>query len=238
MAPVDSSTASSFFGSTTEWVMVAGAVIGVSAAVLGLAVQQRRLRRATENVQEAEREAFQEKPQEIEARLRELADSQEGLEQRASELGAVLEESRNLVQTGRLLSLYSKQIEKYQLQTRSRASWSFFVALVAMFAGLVFLVWGGTVLFSAKDSVVLAAGGLISAAGGAVSAYIAKTFLDMHRVSVGQLNRYFRQPVVNDRVLMAQRLADELDDPEARRQAYDKIITSLTDLIKLEHSDS
>ena len=45
---------------------------------------------------------------------------------------------------------------------------------------------------------------MIAAIGGAISAYITKTFLDVHKVSLQQLNRYFAQPVINDHILMAQ----------------------------------
>ena len=48
---------------------------------------------------------------------------------------------------------------------------------------------------------------------------------------------YFRQPVLNDHILMAQRLADESDDPETRKAAYAKIIDSVTALISATASD-
>ena len=62
------------------------------------------------------------------------------------------------------------------------------------------------------------AGASISAIGGGISAFITKTFLDVHKLSLTQLNGEFRQPVLNDNILMAQRLSDEVDDQDVRKQ--------------------
>ncbi len=97
--------------------------------------------------------------------------------------------------------------------------------------GFGFVIWGGSVLLTAKEPIVLAAGGLLSTVGGAVSGFITKTFLDVHKLSLKQLNRYFQQPVINDHILMVQRLADDSRDEEIRKKAYDKIIDSITKLI-------
>ena len=71
---------------------------------------------------------------------------------------------------------------------------------------------------------------MIAAIGGAISAYITKTFLDVHKVSLQQLNRYFAQPVINDHILMAQRLADALPNDSPKQKAYEGIIASVTAL--------
>ncbi|WP_353572385.1 hypothetical protein [Candidatus Albibeggiatoa sp. nov. BB20] len=122
-------------------------------------------------------------------------------------------------------------MEKYQQETRSRATWSFIFAIISMSFGFGFVIWGGSVLLTAKEPIVLAAGGLLSTVGGAVSGFITKTFLDVHKLSLKQLNRYFQQPVINDHILMVQRLADDSRDEEIRKKAYDKIIDSITKLI-------
>ena len=100
-----------------------------------------------------------------------------------------------------------------------------------MFAGFGFIIWGGSVLLNAKETIVLAAGGLLSTVGGAVSGYITRTFLDVHKLSLAQLNHYFGQPVLNDHILMAQRLADESGDPQTRKEAYKIIINCIAGLI-------
>lgn len=56
-----------------------------------------------------------------------------------------------------------------------------------MFAGLGFVVWGGVQILVVKDWQHVAAGSAISAIGGAVSAYITKTLLDVHRLSLNAI---------------------------------------------------
>jgi hypothetical protein len=207
------------------------AIIVVGSVAFKLYLDWRRQAEASEQVIQAEKEAFKDKPDELDGRLRELSESQTDIEERVKQAATLMEESRSAITLRRLFNLYSKQIEKYQQQTRTRATWSFIFAIAAMFAGLGFVVWGGAVLLKAEQTIVLAAGGLLSAIGGAVGAYITKTFLDVHKLSLHQLNRYFQQPVINDHILMAQRLADESGDPDTRKQAYRAVIDSISGLI-------
>lgn len=148
----------------------------------------------------------------------------------ASEISQLVD-VKNTLTINNLFDIYSKQIQKYQLQTRARASWSFGFAIFSMLMGLGFVLWGGSVILQKVTPQDIVSGAAISAIGGAVSAYITKTFLDVHKLSLLQLNRYFRQPVLNDHILMAQRLADHLEDSAAKQRAYEKIIDSISGLI-------
>ena len=174
-----------------------GVVLGISVLA---GVNTWRSRQAVKDVQRAEALAFQATSQE---------DAHDGLSMPS------------------LLNLYSKQIEKYQQEARARATWSFVFAIIAMSAGLAFLLVGAWILISAQETIVLAAGGLISALGGAVAGFVTKTFLDVHKLSLMQLNRYFRQPVLNEHILMAQRLADTSNDRITRKKAYERVIESI-----------
>jgi len=89
-------------------------------------------------------------------------------------------------------------------------------------------------MIASKGTEQIAAGAAISTIGGAVSAFITKTFLGVHRLSLTQLNRYFRQPVVNDHILMAQRLADAVGDPDSKKASYEMVIRSISKLIEAE----
>lgn len=226
------------FSQTTK--ILLGAIFGGVGFGLGLLQiywSQRKQRKASEELRDAERQAFIERPQQLDKKIQRLAASQEGLEARADHVAKLLEESRDSIELGSLFDLYSQQIKKYQQETRSRATWSFIFAILSMLAGFGFVLWGGSVLLKANETIVLASGGLLSAVGGAVSSFITKSFLDVHRLSLTQLNRYFQQPVVNDHILMAQRLADNLPNDESRIKAYEKIIDSTTQLIQ-HHDDS
>lgn len=222
-----------------NWTDVIPWVIALFALTLGFYQYTRSAKQQKEangNVLEAEKEAFQEKPEYHKEFFDEIMKTQDSLEVRTKQVASCVEEIRESMQMNRLFNLYSKQIEKYQVQTRSRATWSFMFAIFSMIAGLGFVIWGGSVLLTAKETIVLAAGGIISAIGGGVGGYITKTFLDVHKLSLNQLNRYFKQPVINDHILMAQRLANESDDPVTKKKAYQTVIDSIAELIKQDIS--
>ena len=192
--------------SVSEWYFVAVGIAIISAAALAVQifVDARRRFAAAEAVSQAESVAFSSDP--------------------AHERDP--ESERN-----RLFNLYSKQIERYQQQTRSRATWSFAFAIIAMTAGFVSIVWGARSMLGDAATSQMVAGGAVASLGAAASAYITKTFLDVHRLSLAQLNHYFQQPVINEHILMAQRLADHLGDQNARLEAYRLIIRQVATLI-------
>ena len=146
-------------------------------------------------------------------------------------------ESKDGIKIERLFDLYSKQIEKYQQETRTRATFSFFFAILSMSAGMGFMFWGGSFILADPSANHVAAGAAISAIGGGISAYITTTFLDVHKLSLNQLNRYFTQPVINDHIVMAQRLAEDVKDDEVRKKSYEKIVSSITALIDATNAD-
>lgn len=195
------------------------------------AYQYSRTKTAREEVRKAESEAFRGDPDALKESLSALANLEGGGESTASSVRALIEEAKVNLEIGTLFNLYNKQIEGYQEETRSRARASFLFAIMAMISGFVFLLWGGAILLAANDAIVLAAGGLVASIGGGVSAFIANTFLSVHTTSLTQLNHYFRQPVINEYILMAQRLADGSGDAQTRNRSYEKLIDSITQLI-------
>jgi hypothetical protein len=106
-----------------------------------------------------------------------------------------------------------------------------------MCAGIGFMFWGGSFILADPNANHVAAGAAISAIGGGISAYITTTFLDVHKLSLNQLNRYFTQPVINDHIVMAQRLAEDVKDDEVRKKSYEKIVNSITALIDATNAD-
>ncbi len=146
-------------------------------------------------------------------------------------------ENQDGIKIEHLFHLYSKQIEKYQQETRTRATLSFIFAILSMCAGMGFMFWGGSFILAEPNANHVAAGAAISAIGGGISAYISKTFLDVHKLSLNQLNRYFTQPVINDHIVMAQRLAEDVKDDEVRKKSYEKIVGSITALIDATNAE-
>ncbi len=196
-----------------------------------------RRKRTDERLLEAEQKAFGGAHAEKKEGLAINSSSQEGLDIKGKRSLQLIESSKSPISIANLFNLYSKQIEKYQQETRLRASLSFGFAILSMFAGLAFIFWGGTVILRTSGWENTVAGSAISTIGGAISAYITKTFLDVHKLSLNQLNRYFKQPVLNDHIIMAQRLADDLQNENAKQKAYELIISSVAKLI-VENSDN
>lgn len=190
----------------------------------------------SQRIQEAEDKAFNSLEKASHGRVSKSAERLEMLGDLS--FSQEIPEAQTEVAQHHLLSVYTNQIKKYQEETRSRAVWSFSFAIIAMFAGIVFVFWGGIFILSEQSSEATIAGSVLSAIGGAVSAYITKTFLEVHKLSIQQLNRYFRQPVINEHIIMAQRLADGLEDTQARQTAYQDIIKSVLQLIGQEPSDA
>jgi hypothetical protein len=188
-------------------------------------------------VLEAEKEAFKSAPEAFASQINELKDSQTTLEQQANQLSELIRTSQAALQVGNLFDLYSKQIEKYQTVTQARAGWSFFFAIFSMIIGLGFVVFGGAYMLTNPSWELATVAAAIAGIGGSIGAFITKTFLDVHRLSLSQLNHYFRQPVLNAHILTAQRLADQIGDNMAKQKAYEQILTNVVVLIR-EDSDS
>lgn len=191
-----------------SFVMYNGFLVGLTAVAAGFLLALLQLRNATKRVEESEKKAYNLAP-----------------------------ESKDGIKIERLFDLYSKQIEKYQQETRTRATLSFLFAILSMCAGMGFMFWGGSFILVDPTANHVAAGAAISAIGGGISAYITTTFLDVHKLSLNQLNRYFTQPVINDHIVMAQRLAEDVKDDEVRKKSYEKIVNSITALIDATNAD-
>ncbi|MBP5957941.1 hypothetical protein ICA16_19885 [Pseudomonas anatoliensis] len=207
--------------------------IGIITVFFKLLADYFQSRAARKLVLKAEKEAYHVLPsEELDGNSSECELSPELLAQRARDIDSLIRQNRDLLQVGRLFDLYSKQIEKYQTETQARAGWSFIFAIFSMLAGLSFVVGGGFHVLTNPGWEHVAAASAISGIGGAVGAFITKTFLDVHRLSLSQLNHYFRQPVVNAHVLTGQRLADQIDDPILRQKAYQHLLMQVASLIR------
>lgn len=129
-----------------------------------------------------------------------------------------------------LSDVFSRQIEIYQHHARSRAQWSFLFAVVAMLAGLACVAIGGWHVINTKD---VTGGVSLAGIGGAMASFLSATFLRVYRVSIEQLHIYFQQPVVNDHILTAQRLANQIGPEEQRHKMYEEIIRKVLTRIEV-----
>ena len=207
-----------------EFIIIAFTSAASVAAVLKIIIDAKEANSARERLLEAEKDAFR--------GLTVAPEQTNNTDSNFFGKSALPLEVQDQVQVGKLFDLYSKQIEKYQTETQARAGWSFVFAIFSMVSGLSFVVWGGFHVLTNPGWEHVAAATGISGIGGAVGAFITKTFLDVHRLSLSQLNHYFRQPVVNAHVLTGQRLADQISDPALRQQAYQQLLSQVCSLIR------
>ena len=114
-------------------------------------------------------------------------------------------------------------MDEYHSITKGQSERSFRYSQIASFVGLFILGGGAVVVFvPVSDLVKIAIAGL-AGLGTILSGYISRTFLRSHELSIQQLNNFFRQPLVSNYLLMAERLANGLS-AEARSEAQLKII--------------
>lgn len=222
----------------TFWLQILTTAVATIAGLAGILVKvwgdTKEAKTARERVLDAEKEAFRTLPEAFLQKTRELSNSQVDLERRTKDLADLIEHAQGALRVGVLFDVYSKQIEKYQTETQARAGWSFIFSIVSMLSALGFIVWGGVKSVDSGGWETRVLGATLSAVGAGLSAFISKTFLDVHRLSLVQLNRYFRQPVLNSHILTAQRLADQLSDASAKESAYKLIIERIVALVREE----
>jgi Ca2+/Na+ antiporter len=177
--------------SSFKWIEVIPWIIAFLGLIFAVYVHfqtKAQQKKANEQLEEAEKEAFKDIQEELnlkklfkeikerfafltpepsgsihetEAELSPLVSRKEMQEHLIGILGSI-EKSSGTIEMKRLFNVNSKRVEKYQAQTGSRAYLSFIFAIISMFAGLGFVIWGGSVLLTAKETIALAAGGHFS----------------------------------------------------------------------------
>ena len=103
---------------------------------------------------------------------------------------------------------------RIQKETRVRAKLSFYGAIVSALLGFLLIGVGIVLLWQGN----LASGSLISLVGSAISAFITKTFLRIHEISLQQLNR-FSMPALTEILSVVEKTIESLKDPNRRDEA-------------------
>lgn len=123
----------------------------------------------------------------------------------------VLEKLRKANELATLMELNQGQIATYHRIVTEQADKAFKSSRMAMHIGLLLLVSaaiGGTLVPLEQIRWFI---GCLAAFSTLLSGYLTKTYLAMYKESIGQLNRYFDQPVLNSYYLTAERLTNGLD---------------------------
>ncbi|MFJ4781814.1 hypothetical protein [Streptomyces sp. NPDC088794] len=138
-----------------------------------------------------------------------------------------LEKLRLASELETLMQLNQDQIKTYHDIVTEQADKSFKSSRTAMRVGLFLLVCaavGGA--FVPLEQVRWFIGAL-AAFSTLLSGFLSKTYLTLYKEAIGQLNRYFDQPVLNSYYLAAERLIVKLgpeSQDEARKQVIDEML--------------
>jgi hypothetical protein len=128
-----------------------------------------------------------------------------------------------------LLEINQDQIDQYHRIATEQANRSFKSSQRAMALGLTVIVAclaAGIYLPSSEAKLFV---GAVAAVGAALSGFLSRTYIHMYGQTLGQLNRYFDQPVLTNYYLTAERLAQDLsDNPEGemRRLIIQQVLDS------------
>jgi hypothetical protein len=120
-------------------------------------------------------------------------------------------------------------MDEYHSITKGQSERSFRYSQVASFIGLFVLGAGASVAFTPVSDITRITVGGLAGVGTVISGYISKTFLRSHELSIRQLNNFFKQPLISNYLLMAERLTNELgveSKSQARLLIIEKIIES------------
>jgi hypothetical protein len=146
--------------------------------------------------------------------------------------------NEDLKEYGPLFKLYNEQLRIYQNETRERARQSFSWAIGAMMVGFGVLAVGACLIIFHPNQEGVLSGGSLAAIGGALSAFITKTLLDVHKLSLIQLNHYFKQPVLNSHVLTCVRLIKAIPAGPSQEGLYKTVIQEIVELLAAEQAQS
>ncbi|MFP3991000.1 hypothetical protein U9R90_26740 [Streptomyces sp. E11-3] len=140
-----------------------------------------------------------------------------------------LEKLRKTTELATLMELNQGQIGTYHRIVTEQADKAFKSSRVAMGVGLFLLVCAAVAGAYVPVEQVRWFIGALAAFSTVLSGYLTRTYLAMYKESIGQLNRYFDQPVLNSHYLTAERLIEGLDGEaatEVRRQIIDEVLAA------------
>lgn len=133
-----------------------------------------------------------------------------------------------------LLAYSAEHLQAYYKLGLRQARWSFFISVIAMLVGFLFLL-GGFVITSLDPSILLKLNlsrpqntqdiRLVIIAGGAIIEFVSALFLWVYRSSIGQLTYFYSRQIHTHNVVLCYRIAASMKEPdEAKRIIVEKVI--------------
>jgi len=120
-------------------------------------------------------------------------------------------------------------IRQYHAITRKHATRSYVSSQIAMAIGLTLLVAGAIYSVQQEGALSKATTAALTALAGTLSAYVSNTFVKAHNRALDQLNYFFGQPLVNNYLINAERIAEKYVSDAKRDEVMLLIIRQALD---------
>jgi hypothetical protein len=130
---------------------------------------------------------------------------------------------RAVARASGILVLNRQLMGEYHEMARSQAANSYRNSQIAMGVGLALLIIGSWIVLTANSTSSKIALAGLTTVGTVLGGYVATTFLRAHQLALAQLNFYFRQPLVDNYLVNAERVARDMD-ANARPRALSTVV--------------
>jgi hypothetical protein len=140
---------------------------------------------------------------------------------------ALPEGSDDATDFGSLWTVTQKRLDYYHQIATSQAERSFLYGQIAAGLGLTLILGCAAAAALSRTTAASIAATLLGVAGGGLAGYIGSTFMRSQETASAQLRAYFLQPLEFSKMLAAERLLLQMDDPVSRTAATGSLIEAL-----------
>ncbi len=127
-----------------------------------------------------------------------------------------------------LIRINFKYIDKYYLQTQVQANKSFYVSTIAAIVSLIIIIVGIVMLYVDLGGANKEFASYITIGAGALGEFIATIFFYLYNRTVIEMSSYHQKLVLTQNISLALRIADQLENKEAKATAQTALITALS----------
>jgi hypothetical protein len=127
-----------------------------------------------------------------------------------------------------LWTITQKRLDYYHQIATSQAEKSFLYGQLAAGIGFALILGCALAAAFAHSSAASIAAALLGVTGGGLAAYIGATFMRSQESASAQLRAYFLQPLEFSKILAAERLLEQITDPDSRTAATTSLVQALS----------
>jgi hypothetical protein len=126
-----------------------------------------------------------------------------------------------------LIKINFRHTDKYYLQAQVQADKSFYLSAGAAVVSLLIIVSGIAMLYVKPDGTDIKPA-VITLTAGVLGEFISTVFFYLYNRTVSEMSNYHQKLVLTQNISLAMKIADSLDDKEAKSKAQAVLIDCLT----------